>query len=121
MIYHITSQAEWEKAQSAGVYTAPSLEIEGFIHNSSRVQIFKVANAFYRGQDNLVILCIDESKLNSKLVWEAPVHPNPDIDMEVKEAEQFAHIYGTLGLQAVVNVVSFPEGDNGFMLPDDLP
>ncbi len=120
MIYHITSQAEWETAQSTGYYTAPSLELEGFIHNSSREQILKVANAFYRGQESLVILCIDESKLKSKLVWEAPVHPNPDTDMEVKEAEQFAHIYGTLGLQAVVDVVPFPEGEDGFILPDDL-
>lgn len=120
MIYHITSLAEWEQAQSAGFYTAPSLELEGFIHNSSRDQILKVANAFYRGQDSLVILCIDEARLNSKLVWEAPVHPNPDTDMAVKEAEQFAHIYGTLGLQAVVNVVTFPEGENGFALPDKL-
>ena len=121
MIYHITSNAEWEQAQKRGHYTAPSLEIEGFIHNSSREQILKVANAFYRGQDDLVILCIDESKLTSKLVWEAPVHPNPDTDMEVKEAEQFAHIYGTLGLQAVVEVIPFPEGENGFTLPDNLP
>jgi len=121
MIYHITSQAEWDTAQSVGHYTAPSLELEGFIHNSSREQILKVANAFYRGQEQLVILCIDEAKLKSKLVWEAPVHPNPDTDMEVKEAEQFAHIYGTLGLQAVIEVVPFPEGDDGFMLPDDLP
>jgi uncharacterized protein (DUF952 family) len=121
MIYHITSKVEWETAQSAGHYTAPSLEIEGFIHNSSREQILKVANAFYRGQDNLVILCIDESKLKSKLVWEAPIHPNPDTDMEVKEAEQFAHIYGTLGSQAVVEVVPFSEGENGFTLPNNLP
>jgi uncharacterized protein (DUF952 family) len=121
MIYHITSQAEWDTAQSAGVYTAPSLEIEGFIHNSSRVQILKVANAFYRGNDDLVILCIDESKLKSKLIWEAPVHPNPDTDMEVKEAEQFAHIYGTLGLQAIIEVVPFPEGENEFTLPSNLP
>lgn len=121
MIYHITSQAEWETAQSAGSYSAPSLDIEGFIHNSSREQILKVANAFYRGNDDLVILCIDEAKLNSKLIWEAPVHPNPDTDMEVKEAEQFAHIYGTLNLQAVVDVVPFPEGEDGFTLPDTLP
>lgn len=121
MIYHITSQAEWDQAQAIGHYTAPSLDIEGFIHNSSRDQILKVANAFYRGQVDLVILCIDEAKLKSKLVWEAPVHPNPDTDMEVKEAEQFAHIYGTLGLQAVVEVVLFPEGEDGFILPDKLP
>jgi len=121
MIYHITSQAEWETAKSVGYYIAPSLELEGFIHNSSREQILKVANAFYRGQESLVILCIDESKLKSKLVWEAPVHPNRDTDMEVKEAEQFAHIYGTLGLQAVVDVVPFPEGEDGFTLPDKLP
>lgn len=121
MIYHITSHAEWEEAQARGHYTALSLKAEGFIHNSARDQILKVANAFYRGNDDLVILCIDEAKLQSKLVWEAPAHPDPDKAPSELDEVLFAHIYGVLGLQAVVDVVPFPEGDDGFTLPSDLP
>lgn len=121
MIYHITSRAEWAAAQAKGSYTAPSLETEGFIHNSSREQILKVANAFYRGEDDLVILCINDAELASTLVWEAPAHPDPDRAPRDIDDELFAHVYGAISTHAVVNVVDFPEGADGFTLPDDLP
>jgi uncharacterized protein (DUF952 family) len=35
MIYHITTNAEWQNAQTKGEYTAPSLQTEGFIHCST--------------------------------------------------------------------------------------
>lgn len=121
MIYHITARSDWEKAKAKGSYIAPSLETEGFIHNSSREQILNVANSFYRGEDDLVILCIDESELASTVVWEAPAHPDPDRAPREMDSELFAHVYGAISANAVVQVVDFPEGDDGFSLPADLP
>lgn len=121
MIYHITAQSDWEKAKAKGSYTTPSLETEGFIHNSSREQILNVANSFYRGAGDLVILCIDDDELLSPVVWEAPAHPDPDRAPREMDSELFAHIYGDINTDAVVKVVVFPEGDDGFSLPDDLP
>lgn len=121
MIYHITTREAALAAQGTGRYVAPSLETEGFIHCSNREQILKVANAFYRGEGDLVLLCIDEYILDSVLKWEDPVHPNPDTAPDSRDTEQFPHIYGVIGLHAIVEVVDFPEGDDGFTLPDDLP
>lgn len=121
MIYHITKRDDWEQAQQNGAYTAASLDSEGFIHCSTREQITKVANAFYRGQGNLLILCIDAAQLTSELKWEAPAHPNPDHAPDTHATEQFPHVYGTIGLQAVADVIDFPEGADGFTLPHALP
>ena len=75
MIYHITSRANWDEAQTQTYYRAPSLETEGFIHCSTRHQILGVADDLYRDQQDLLLLCIDEKLLHAPLVWEAPPHP----------------------------------------------
>lgn len=121
MIYHITSRANWAEAQTRGHYRAPSLDIEGFIHCSARHQILAVANDFYRGQADLLLLCIDENLLDAPLVWEAPAHPNPILAELSADDSVFPHIYGVLNLDAVTGVFEFCEARAGFALPPDLP
>ena len=77
MILHITSRAEWMDAQARGEYIAPSLKTEGFIHCSTEKQVLHVANAFYRGRNDLVLLKLDEAKLKPELKWEAPAAVGP--------------------------------------------
>lgn len=119
-IYHMTTRDEWQQAQSNGEYTAPSLESEGFIHCSTTVQILQVANAFYRDVSNLVLLCIDTDTLSAALKWEAPAHPEGHEPPPTSDDLLFPHVYGTINLDAVMDVVDFPQGDNGFTLPDGL-
>ena len=121
MIYHITSRSQWKQAQAQGHYAPPSLQDEGFIHACARDQLLKVANAFYQGQENLLILCIDESRLTSRWVREAPAHPNPETASQAPDSALFPHIYGILELEAVVAALPLPAAQNGFQLPDELP
>ena len=121
MIYHIASRAAWEEAQKRGVYSAPSLKSEGFIHCSTRDQLLQVANDFYRGESNLLLLCIDESQLRSELRWEAPTHPKLEAAEKTRNDVLFPHLYGVLNLDAVVAVYDFPEAHSGFRLPAELP
>lgn len=121
MIYHITSRANWAVAQTQGYYRAPSLESEGFIHCSTRHQISGVANELYRGQTDLLLLCIDENLLGAPLVWEAPAHPNCGKSAAAADGSLFPHVYGVLNLDAVVAVLDFPETETGFSLPPNLP
>ena len=65
MILHIVARADWESALARGLYVPPSLDAEGFIHCSTSAQILRTANRFYRGQAGLIILCIDESRLDA--------------------------------------------------------
>ena len=105
MILHITSRAEWNEAQTRGEYVAPSLKIEGFIHCSTEKQVLHVANAFYRGRTDLVLLMIDEAKLKPGLKWEAPAAAGPAPG--ISESDSFPHIFGPINLTAVASVLDF--------------
>ncbi len=104
MICHIASREAWAEAKADGIYRAPSLASEGFIHCSRLDQILSVANDFYRGQSNLLLLCIDEGKLTGDLRWEAPSHPQPASAAATAGEAVFPHLYGPLNLDAVVAV-----------------
>ena len=95
-IYHITTAAAWEKAQTAGAYTADSLATEGFIHCSTQDQVAGVLDRYYMGQNNLVKLTIEKSKVTSPLIFELATSIN----------EVFPHIHGPIILSAVVKAES---------------
>ena len=108
-IFHITTQAQWQKALEQGFYLADSLEKEGFIHASTAQQVPKVFTAFYADQADLVLLAIALEKLESQVKWEAPVHPEGKKTHAITETEKFPHIYGKINLNAVtiVNLSDF--------------
>jgi uncharacterized protein (DUF952 family) len=116
MIFHITSKSEWKKAQSRGEYVAPSLETEGFIHCSTEKQVLQVANAFYRGQNDLVLLKLDEEKIEPEIKWEAPAGPPAP---GISDSDKFPHIFGPINLAAVASALDFePDSAQGtFSLP----
>lgn len=116
-VLHITSRTDWATGQAEGEYTAASLGSEGFIHCSRPGQVVGVANALYRGRDDLVLLVIAVERLTARLVEEAP---QPRLD-DSAPGETFPHLYGPLNLDAVVRVVAFPPHPDGtFTLPDDV-
>ncbi len=121
MIYHITERGAWMEAKARGNYRSPTLATEGFIHCSGRSQILPVANDFYRGRSDLLLLCIDEDRLTAELRWEAPAHPQPKSASATSGEAKFPHLYGPLNLDAVLEVLDFVEADEGFKLPCDLP
>jgi uncharacterized protein (DUF952 family) len=111
LIFHITHRPDWEKALLDGAYTAPSLAGQGFIHCSYAHQVVRVANNYYSGQSNLVILVVDSKSLTS------PVKVEKAVDVE----DDYPHIYGSINLKAVVKVVDFPPSrDFTFQLPAEL-
>jgi len=115
LILHITSRKEWLVAQTRGEYRAPSLETEGFIHCSTEQQVIPVANAFYRGQNALVVLIIDETRLKSEVRWETPAGPSAE---GISPSDPFPHVYGPINLDAVVSVLDLePDTEGIFNLP----
>jgi len=92
------------------------LRAEGFIHCSTPAQVIDTANRFYRGQDDLVVLCIDESRLKAELKYEAPAMMRGET-----VGSLFLHLYGELNVDAVVRVDELLcEPDGSFRLPDGL-
>jgi len=117
MIFHITSHKDWDEAQARGEYVTESLAIEGFIHCSTLAQVLPVANNFYKDQDALILLMIEDTLLSSDLKWEPPSGGTPPPG--VPEGDPFPHIYGPINLDAVVSVSDLTRDANGeWVLPE---
>lgn len=101
MIYHITTKAEWLLSKTEGIYKPESLQTEGFIHCSTRVQVEQIANFYFKGAKDLILLEIDEEKLNVEVKWEG------------EGSQKFPHIYGPLPVHCVVRDVAWVESENG--------
>ena len=109
-IFHITPQQDWEKASSEGIYSADSLETEGFIHCSTSTQLVRTANKFFKNQTDLLLLFIDSDKVKPEISYDV-----------VAENETFPHIYGALNKNAVFKVIHFEADKNGlFKLPPEV-
>lgn len=103
-IVHITTQEDYQIALAQGKYEPASLQKEGFIHCSRPAQVIQVANRFYSGAENLVLLWIIPERLASALRW------------ETADGQVFPHIYGALNLEAVTAVTRLtPEPGGEFL------
>jgi len=89
-IYHLLPQADWDRARATGVYAPAGLAEEGFIHCSTIAQLAGVAEGYFAGRADVVILRIDPARLS------APVRYEPS-----EPGQLFPHLYGTLELKAV--------------------
>lgn len=106
LILHITDRPSWQAAQTAGSYRHASLDSEGFIHCSMPSQLVWVANTLFKGQRDLILLCIDSERLQSELRYD----PVGDY--------HFPHVYGEINLDAVGQILDFEPSANGeFELP----
>lgn len=95
-ILHLAALSDWE--QRAGDHYEPAgLEHDGFVHLCSRDQLAGVAERYYQGRDDLVLVTVRTDRLNSPLVWEDTTG----------SGERFPHLYGPLPLAAVVAVAPF--------------
>ena len=116
MILHIVKRDDWEDAIRKGEYAPASLETEGFIHCSTAAQVVETANLLYRGQGDLIIVCLKEEQLTSRLIYE------PALRVDDQSAHAiFPHLYGPLNLEAVREVYEFPcDAEGRFALPNTL-
>ena len=86
MIFHITGSEAWSAARTEGVYRAPSLETEGFIHFSYAPQLAGTAALHYAGVTGLIVLAVEEAGL------------------DIRVEGGFPHLYEPLPVSAVRDV-----------------
>ncbi len=111
MIFHITTIESWRKAEVTKEYKPESLDIEGFIHCSTKSQVITVANTFYRDHKQLIVLKINPDKLLAKIKWEAPIHPHPNLVNDLDNSEKFPHVYGIINVDAVEEIINLYKND----------
>jgi uncharacterized protein (DUF952 family) len=91
-IYHIVLPDDWA-AWDTDLYTAKSLETEGFIHCSFAAQLNGVIERYYAGESEVVVLELETESLMSRVVNE------PSTGNEI-----YPHIYGPINRDAIVSV-----------------
>jgi glutathione S-transferase len=106
-MYHLALAADWSAALVEGDYRVSSigrrLDEVGFIHCSFAGQLRRVADAYYRGREDVVLLSIDASKVMSPIREE-----NTEGGSEL-----YPHVYGPLNLDAVIDsraLTTAPDG-----------
>jgi glutathione S-transferase len=86
-----------------------TLAEQGFIHASTADQVALVANAFYQGAPDLLLLVIDTERVDPEIRYEHV--PG--------QAAPYPHIYGPLNVDAVVAARPFGPGPDGQFLALD--
>jgi uncharacterized protein (DUF952 family) len=88
VLFHLTTRAAWQHAVAIGEYTTPG----PFIHLSTETQWPITRARWFADASDLVLLVIDPERVHDEIRYEAA------------DGEQFPHLYGTLGITAVVEV-----------------
>lgn len=91
-IYHIAEIYDWEIQKYSGAYYHSSLDTEGFIHASTKDQVEKVLDRYYKGVCGLILLTIDVGQIQDMVKYESAP----------SDGDSYPHIYGPLQVKAVV-------------------
>ena len=65
MILHCMKKETWQERKNKQFWGKRNIEAEGFIHCSTVEYFWRVAPNFKEINEELLLLCIDESKLKS--------------------------------------------------------
>ncbi len=112
-LFHLAIRDEWDAAcAGGGTYERSTLGLSlaevGFIHSSFAGQVQGVADRFYRGRDDVVLLVIDPEQVAAEI----------RVEDLAGTGEAFPHIYGPLPIDAVVAIHHVRPGADGRLAID---
>ena len=103
IIYKICPLPLWREAEQAGRFTGAPVDVaDGFIHFSTAIQARETARKHFAGQADLLLVAVDGARLGDALKYEPS-----------RGGALFPHLYGPLGLDAVLWVRALPLGGDG--------
>lgn len=102
-ILHCMKKSIWEERKNKEYWGQRNLDAEGFLHCSTIDYFWRIVWHFEEEQDEFVIVCIDEKKLESEVRYE-------DGD---NCGRTYPHIYGLVNNSAVVDVLPFLRDASG--------
>ncbi len=92
IIYKICQRDEWTVAERERVFRGSPDDLrDGFIHFSTAEQTPGTFEKYFAGQTGLVLVAVDTRALGPALTWEPS-----------RGGALFPHLYGELGLDAVL-------------------
>ena len=93
MIYHITTASDWESRPAKGDFYSKDFDREKFIHCCTPAQLSGVLERYFKNQQNLVLIHLDEKRLTAELKYELATGN-----------EEFPHLYGGINPEAILKV-----------------
>lgn len=98
LIYKIISKELWQDAETTGLFKGAPVDIaDGFIHFSTATQVQETARRHFKGQNDLLLLTLDDQDLADALIYE----PSRGGDL-------FPHLYASLSTKHVMRIASLP-------------
>ena len=107
MIFKVVPRAEWEGA--GNIYEGSAHDrADGFLHFSTEPQLAETLRRYYAGQNDLMLVAVDPSRLGDALKWE----------YAVSRGEDFPHLYAPLLRSVVLWAKPLVRKSNGeFLIP----
>ena len=121
-IFHLVTEPELAAGLSATHYTPARFAQDGFVHccGDEATTLAVAADYFASAATPVLVLALEPSRLDAKLVFEAPA-PIPGFPREhLSAAEKFPHVYGPLPLRAIAGVGRLARRGQRFDWPDGL-
>jgi uncharacterized protein (DUF952 family) len=111
LIYKILPSPLWRSAEQAGVFTGAPVDMaDGYIHFSTGTQARETAAKHFTGQDDLLLVAVDDAVLGAALKYEPS-----------RGGALFPHLYGTLDVKLARWVQPLPwSPTSGHQFPEDL-
>lgn len=103
MIYKICTQDQWQAATENGRFEGAPVDLkDGYIHFSTSHQAAETAAKHFSGQNDLLLLAVDESQFGEELKWE-----------KSRGGDLFPHLYDVLAVDDVAEVMELTLGPDG--------
>ncbi|TNC71512.1 DUF952 domain-containing protein [Rubellimicrobium roseum] len=91
-IYKILRTPEWEALQAAGHSLGAPVDLQdGYVHLSTAAQVEETVAKHFAGEEGLVLLAVDETRLVPELRWEPS-----------RGGQLFPHLYRELRMADVI-------------------
>lgn len=111
LIYKICPEPLWREAETVRSFAGAPVDLaDGFIHFSTGSQVRETAARHFAGQDNLLLIAVDDARLGPALRYEPS-----------RGGALFPHLYAPLDPKAVRWVAPLRLGQGGIHLfPEDI-
>lgn len=109
LLYKVMPKDIWNTVGQSGVFRGSGIDHEdGYIHLSAGDQVVETVSKHFAGQEDLVLVAVDEDDLGESLKWEPS-----------RGGALFPHVYGTIDAEAFRSHWELPVGEDGdHLFPD---
>lgn len=108
-LYKVLTISEWNESVNSGLVETSLDNKDGFIHFSSSTQLALTLDLYFKSENKVILLQIDEEKLDLPLIYE---------EANGNRIGKFAHLYDKLKIQCISK--KWELNRNAFELPNEV-